>query len=176
VGRVSPVKGVDILAEGFLQVPGEDLRLKIYGVRAEDESLAPLNNKLRSFAQRDTRIELYPMLSLPDVLRAYQDLDLVAIPSVTLETGPLVLFEAHQLGVPVFGSGRLGHPKLVEVGGMVVDPNSPEGWRDALGIAAGEFRTGAWHERVARLRTAPKLKTMGDVAREMCGLYQAVTE
>jgi len=31
MGRVAPVKGVDILAQAFAQVGGNDLRLKIFG-------------------------------------------------------------------------------------------------------------------------------------------------
>jgi glycosyltransferase involved in cell wall biosynthesis len=168
---VTPVKGVDILTEGFLRVPGVDLRLKIFGVAASEKSLAGLNAKLESLARRDDRIELRPALPLQEVVGAYRELDLLAIPSITLETGPLVLFEALSMGVPVFGSSRLGHPSLLASCGMVVEPNSPAGWQAALEVAAREFRAGNWDERVARVRANANLKTMDDVAREMLQQY-----
>jgi glycosyltransferase involved in cell wall biosynthesis len=173
VGRVTPVKGVDVLADGFTRMQGSDIRLRIFGMAPDEPSLAPLNSRLSSMAASDPRIELHPKLSLSDVVRAYRGLDLVAIPSITLETGPLVLFEAMQMGVPVFGSDRVGHPSLLpQSGGMVVETNSPAGWQSALETAVDEFRSGTWHSRLERLASAPRLKSMGDVARDMKDRYR----
>jgi glycosyltransferase involved in cell wall biosynthesis len=172
IGRVTPVKGVDILAEGFSRVQGDDLRLKIFGFVKNEKNVGKLNDTLAALSSRDSRIELCPRLSLAEMAGVYSELDLIAIPSVWLETGPFVLFEALQMGIPVFGSNRLGHPRLLKNGGMVVEPNTADGWQKALSDAAKEFRTGQWEKRRENIRTQIKMDTMDDVAAEMaadCG-------
>jgi glycosyltransferase involved in cell wall biosynthesis len=171
VGRVTPVKGVDILAKAFTRVPGEDLRLVIHGMARSAIDAGPLDAELRQAALADRRIQLHPTLPLGEVAKAYGQFDLVAIPSVTLETGPLVLFEALQMGVPVFGSNKLGHLGLLESVGMVVTPNDVAGWQAALDLAAREFRSDAWAARLRRVRSMPKLPTMADVAMRMQSCY-----
>lgn len=167
IGRVTRVKGVEILAEGFSRVFGSDLKLQIYGYVAGEKTVGELNRKLETLARRDTRIELHPKLALQEIAEKYQRLDLVAIPSVTLETGPLVLFEALQMRVPVFGSNRLGHLGLLKENGMVVEPNTPAGWQQALVAAIGEFRNGLWNRRRENIAVGRKLQIMDDIAGEM---------
>jgi glycosyltransferase involved in cell wall biosynthesis len=172
IGRVTPVKGVDILAAGFSRVRGDDLRLRIFGVAANEKTVAALNNRLAALAQKDSRIELHPKLSLAEMITAYGALDLVVIPSVTLETGPLVMFEALQMGVPVFGSNRLGHLSVLKNSGTVVEPNTPGGWQTALTMAADEFRIGRWDTRREEIRRRVKLQTMNDVSEVMKEQYK----
>jgi glycosyltransferase involved in cell wall biosynthesis len=173
MGRVVPVKGVDMLAEAFAQIPGDDLRLKIFGWEGEDAAGA-FTKKLANLARRDSRIGLLPKLPLSAMADAYCAVDLVAVPSVWPETGPLVVFEALQMGIPVFGSNRLGHPELLEKGGAVISPNTRENWRAALQNAVDEFRAGRWEKRVEQVRAVSPVRTMLDVVGEMLALYQSV--
>jgi len=174
IGRVTRVKGMDILAEGFARVQADDLRLKIYGFAENEKTVATLNAALAALARRDSRIELRPKLPLAEMANAYAELDLVCIPSVWLETGPLVLFEALQMGVPVFGSNRLGHLSLLKEGGLIVEPNTAEGWRAALSRALDEYRNGQWNKRREWLSAQPNLRAMGDVAAEMAAHYHGI--
>ena len=65
------------------------------------------------------------------LLRQY---DLLAVPSRTFETGPLVVLEAFAAGVPVIGSNLGGVNELVrhEVNGLLVEPPALSGWVSAL--------------------------------------------
>jgi glycosyltransferase involved in cell wall biosynthesis len=176
IGRITPDKGVDILVEGFTRVPGNDLRLKIYGYVAGEKSVNRLNGRLESLARKDARIELHPRLPLAEMVRAYSELDLVAIPSVWLETGPLVLFEALQMGIPVFSSNRIGHLGLLKEVGVIVEPNTPRGWREALTRAANEHRNGDWDKRRMQICHLQNLRVMSEVATEMMSCYNTVLD
>jgi glycosyltransferase involved in cell wall biosynthesis len=176
IGRVTGVKGADILARGFSRVQGKDARLQIYGFVENERTVRRLNATLAALARRDSRIHLRPKLPFVEVVHAYAELDLVCIPSVWCETGPLVLFEALQMDIPVFGSNRVGHLGLLREGGMIVEPNTPDGWQAALTSALDEFRKGQWAKRREHIRTRLNLRSMDDVAAEMVAHYQAVTE
>ena len=131
VGRVVEVKGVHILMEGFSQMQADEARLRIVGWDTEHADL-PYARRIQDLAKADSRIELVPKQSFANTLAEYQRLDLLAIPSVCMETGPLTLLEALAVGVPVYGSNRIGQLNLLREHGRIVEPNTPDGWREAL--------------------------------------------
>lgn len=173
MGRVAPVKGVDILVEAFSRVAAQDAHLKVFGWEGPDVA-GKFTRRLAELARRDSRIELLSKLPLAAMTSAYSRIDLVAIPSVWPETGPLVLFEALQMGVPVFGTNRLGHPGLLSNGGQLVEPNTIESWRVALQEAVTEFRSGRWERRLNKVLAFGRVRSMGDVRTEMLALYRTV--
>jgi glycosyltransferase involved in cell wall biosynthesis len=175
VGRVVEVKGVHILMKGFSQMKADEARLHIVGWDTGHTDL-PYARCLQQLAQADSRIELVPKKSFADTLAEYQRLSLLAIPSVWMETGPLTLLEALTVGVPVYGSNRIGQLNLLREHGRVVEPNTPVGWQAALTDALKEFRDGKWVAHLERIHTKVKLRTMSDVAAEMAARYQTLLE
>ena len=175
IGRVTEVKGVHILMEGFSRMEGEEARLRIVGWES-DRADQPYARRLQEFAQADSRIELVPKKSFADTLAEYQRLSLLAIPSVWMETGPLTLLEALAIGVPVYGSNRLGQLNLLREHGRIVEPNTPAGWQAALTDALKEFRDGKWAAHHERIRATVKLRSMAEVAKENLAHYRKLTE
>jgi glycosyltransferase involved in cell wall biosynthesis len=172
VGRVTEIKGVHILMEGFSQMAADEARLRVVGWEPEQAD-RPYARRLQQLARADSRIELVPRKSFAGTLAEYQKLSLLAIPSICLETGPLALLEALAGGVPVYGSNRLGQLNLLREHGHVVEPNTAVGWRTALSGALEEFRSGEWSAYQERIRNTLILRTMADVATEMAACYNA---
>ena len=166
VGRVVEIKGVHILMEGFSRMAGEEARLRIVGWDTDHTNL-PYGRRLQQLAQADARIELVPKQSFAGTVEEYRKMSLLAVPSVSMETGPLTLLEALALGVPVYGSSRLGQLDILRKHGRIVEPNTPAGWHAALTDALKEFRNGKWAAHQERIRATVKLRSMADVAAEM---------
>jgi glycosyltransferase involved in cell wall biosynthesis len=174
IGRMTAIKGMHILMEGFSQTLGANARLRIVGWEPENAE-TPYSRQISELARRDKRINLIPRTGLAGTMAAYRKLDLLAIPSVCMETGPLTLMEALALGVPVYGSSRIGQLKLLQERGRIVEPNTPEGWRVALEEAYGLFQAGQWElERKRALGNGRPLRTMSEVAEEMASHYGKV--
>jgi glycosyltransferase involved in cell wall biosynthesis len=122
---------------------------------------------------------LVPKKSFNDTIVDYQQLSLLAVPSISMETGPLTLLEALALGVPVYGSNRIGQLHLLREHGRIVEPNTPDGWRSALADAFTQWTMddGRWTmEDSSRRRAVLPLRTMADVAKETLGHYRKLTE
>lgn len=109
IGRILPVKGVDLLIRAFRQVRGQ-AELSIYG--------APGSHAIHLEEHRDgdARITFrgsFDNNKLADVLNA---IDVLVVPSVWLENAPLVIQEAHLAGIPVITSNAGGMAELVSDG------------------------------------------------------------
>ena len=98
---------------------------------------------------------------------------MVAVPSQSMETGPLVVLEAFAAGLPVLGSALGGIADKVRDGvdGVLVSPFDNEAaWAGAL------QRLGDDVGQVARMARAVQFpRTMADVAAETDALYRDVT-
>ncbi len=169
VGRVVAEKGVHILAEAFTRLSAKEARLRIVGW-APDCAEQPYHRRLREMADRDCRIELVPKMPFQETIQQYRGFSLLAIPSVWLETGPLTLLEALAVGVPVYGSERIGQMEVLRKHGTVVAPNTPEAWCRVLEEAYQQWERGAWCRTGVPLR----VRTMSDVAGEMAVAYRQV--
>ena len=167
VGRVAAVKGVDIVIRAVRRIECERLRMQIIGWK--DTARDSYAKQVKRMADEDKRIELVAPLAHDDMIARYGDLSLVVIPSVWRETGPLVLFEALQTGVPVWTSRNMGQQELVEAQGRVIEPNTVDRWQSALQEAVDLFRRGQWSGRRVREQ---HVRTMADVAREMRNAYE----
>ncbi len=96
--------------------------------------------------RRDSRIDLTrrqcPNAEMPKV---YQAVSLLAVPSVSYETGPFVVREALARGIPVAASGTIGDPELVRrAGGWILAKNSVQEWRELLASCLAKFQAGQW--------------------------------
>lgn len=170
LARLDPTKGVDLLIEAVRSLPNAALELDVYGI-AQSEADGKYLSRLKSLAAGDRRIAFLPPVAAGQVVPLLRKYDAVAVPSLTLETGPLVVLEAFAAGVPVLGSNLGGIAELVvhEVNGLLVRPNSPEAWREALERLAWE--QGLLDRLRAGVRPA---RPMATVAGEMLDLYQRI--
>jgi glycosyltransferase involved in cell wall biosynthesis len=172
IGRYDPIKGVDVLMRAVAALPREcPISLVLYGTAAARDSgyLA----RLQTIAAADSRISLAGPLPRGALADFFASIDLLAVPSTWLETGPLVVYEAFAHQVPVLGSRLGGIAELVRDG--------KDGWL----VTAGDVT--AWHNKLLEIvegqATLPLLaspppasRTWDQVAVEMEAVYRAVAQ
>ena len=139
VGRLDPTKGVDVLVRAVRALPSADVELHVFGL-VQGAAATAYQRSIRALAADDRRIQFgapVPSDAVPALLAGY---DVLAVPSRWLETGPLVVLEAFQAGVPVVGSRVGGIGELVHDGedGLLVTPGSAADWSAALRRLAGD--------------------------------------
>jgi glycosyltransferase involved in cell wall biosynthesis len=133
IGRLNPVKGVDILLESLRLLRQKEINvsLTIIGIgRPKDhESIASfvIQHALSSFVKT---IQSQPRNQLA---MHYADSHLVVVPSRD-EALPTVVLEAMACGRPVVGTNVSGIDFLIQDGmtGIIVAPNSPSALANAL--------------------------------------------
>jgi glycosyltransferase involved in cell wall biosynthesis len=134
LGRLNEAKGAHVLVDAVLSSPDLPLLLDVYGI-VQDAPGSEYAQRLVSQSSHDPRIQfLAPVENskVPETLSSY---DAVAIPSLGMETGPLVVYDAFVMGVPVIGSRQGGIAELVshEINGLLVDPpQNVRAWSAAL--------------------------------------------
>jgi len=122
LGRVAPEKGIDVLLKA-LRLVKTRVELDIYGIRAEGDRGERKEDRGRVQAgggkreaggsrkpelrNPESRIRWLAPVKQEQVVETIRKYDALVVPSVWLETGPLVVLEAFAAGVPVIGS-RLG--------------------------------------------------------------------
>ena len=112
IGRLDPVKGVDILVQAMRHLPNnENLLLDIYGTGSHQYT-----NNLRSMVEGDRRIRLLGLLPEEQVYSKRAEMDLICVPSRCLETFSLVVAEAQAMEVPVIGSDSGGIAEQIRDG------------------------------------------------------------
>ena len=169
LGRLHPTKGLETLLRALAAVPDARLTLDVFGVLDGGDYA----RSLQTLAAADPRVKLCATVAndqVTSVLRAY---DLLAVPSLWLETGPLVVLEAFAAGIPVIGSKRGGIAELIEDGvdGLLVEPESIDAWATALRQLATDPAL------LERLRTGVRPpRPMTDVADDMLSLYDEILQ
>ena len=129
VGRVAKIKGCQLLVEAMKQIPAElQLELHIYGCK----DISPFCQQLYQTAGDDKRIVFHSLMPVEEVLKEYARLDVLCIPSIVFETGPLTLFEGIYSGCRVYGSTMIGQIELLRKYGTVVDDNTSEAWKNVF--------------------------------------------
>lgn len=133
LGRLEPIKGIQLLVEAFATLPNLPIELDIYGI-TQSESMTPFERQLRADIARDPRIQMRPPVPHKQVVSLLRQYDLLAVPSQWLETGPLVILEAFAAGVPVLGSNLGGIAEKVTNGvdGILLPSLDVHAWRVAL--------------------------------------------
>jgi glycosyltransferase involved in cell wall biosynthesis len=138
LGRWDRFKGLDILVQAVKNLPPKiPIELVIHGI-AQDEGY---RQKIIELIGSDRRIRIAEQLTREELPKALANYDLLAVPSQWLETGPLVVLEAHALSLPVIGSNLGGISELVRHGvdGWLVNShNDPQAWTEALALLASD--------------------------------------
>lgn len=131
LGRWDANKGIDILVKAVKDLPPEvPIELIIHGITQDEK----YRRQVLKLIQQDPRIRIEKQLSREELPQALTNYDILAVPSQWLETGPLVVLEAHALSLPVIGSNLGGIAELVKHGvdGWLVPANDISTWTEAL--------------------------------------------
>jgi glycosyltransferase involved in cell wall biosynthesis len=171
LGRLDPAKGAHLLIRAIRMRENLPVTLEVCGI-AQGEAGDVYLAKLRQLAGADIRITFNASLKAAQAIEHIGRHDILAVPSIGLETGPLVVLEAFAAGVPVLGSRLGGIEELVKDGinGLLVRSLTAEAWAVAIAEIA---REPARLERLRRGISPPR--SMDDVAGEMQGLYETMS-
>lgn len=128
IGAIAWQKGVHVLVEAVRGLDPRRFRVRIYG----DPSAFPeYAEHLRSIM--DERItEMKGRIPNDRAGWVLARSDVLAFPSLWLENSPVVIQEAHALGVPILASNVGAVPEKVGRGGTLVPPGDVEAWREAI--------------------------------------------
>jgi glycosyltransferase involved in cell wall biosynthesis len=170
IGRYDATKGLHVLVEAVRGIPAtEPIECHVWGSGASPEAMA-YRARIERLARGDARIRFHEAVA--DSREALAGVDVLAVPSVWMETGPLVVLEAFALGVPVVGSAIGGISERVRdgVNGVLVPHGDATALREAL-LALSRAP-----ERLADLgRGIGAVRTMDAVAAETLALYARLT-
>lgn len=168
VGRFDPLKGLDVLIDAAdltpLDVP---IEFHIWGSARTPQARA-YEAAIRTRAGRNPRIIFHGETARPS--EAYDAIDVLVVPSVCFETGPLVVLEAQAAGLPLVGSNIGGIPERVAHGenGLLVPPGDPAALSEALtGLARSPTK-------LHQLRPTGTSRTTADVARDTLATYDRI--
>jgi glycosyltransferase involved in cell wall biosynthesis len=166
-GLVARFKGVDLLVRTFVGVKGSNLLLKIYGnVIWEEKFLRELDG---CYAE-DARIQLMNRYDHADISAVMADIDVMVVPSTTLESYGLVVVESLAHGIPVIASDMVGSAfEFIRdgVNGAIFPTARPEELRRILEEVASDPETvERWRRRIA---PPPRLE---DEAYQLENLYR----
>jgi glycosyltransferase involved in cell wall biosynthesis len=166
IGRLEAVKGIDTLTDALSLLPNNlSVRLLVAGAGSDPRYLRSLHQA----AERDSRIRLIGPVAPLQVPQFLKSVDVVAVPSRWMETGPLVVHEAHAAGVPVLGADLGGISERIRhrVDGMLLPVDNPHAWASAIREILGDGQL------LARLRAnCGQARTTDNVASEMATLYR----
>ncbi len=140
VGRLIPVKGVDVLLRAVAL--DERMDLDIYGGGPDEAALRSLAGELGLVG----RVRFHGHVDEAALVELYPTFDVLAVPSVlvpnVLEQFGRVVVEAQASGVPVVASDCGALPDVVGDAGLLVPPGDPT----ALGASLTRFldESGLW--------------------------------
>jgi glycosyltransferase involved in cell wall biosynthesis len=136
IGVLSRFKGVDLLLRSFRQVASDGIALDVYGTVAGDELFRP---ELEAMVAADPRVRLLGRYDHEDLPAVMADIDVMVVPSTTLDSYGLVLVESLAHGVPVIASDMVGsayeHLRDGE-SGFVFPVERPERLRELIELIA----------------------------------------
>jgi glycosyltransferase involved in cell wall biosynthesis len=145
VGRLIPVKGVDVLLRALAL--DDRLDADLYGAGTEGATLEALATDLGLA----NRVTFHGHVDESALLEIYPTFDVLAVPSVpvpgVLEQFGRVVVEAQASGVPTVASATGALPDVVGAAGLLVPPGDPAALASALAQVLDE--PGLW-ERLRR--------------------------
>jgi glycosyltransferase involved in cell wall biosynthesis len=170
-GRCDEVKGVHLLVKAVKSLPSDyPVEVSFYGPYWDTQ----YGKDLLAIMRDDRRFKSPEVVPNSQMQARLSEADLCIVPSIWLETGPLVVLEAFAAGVPVVGSRLGGIAELVRDGtdGMLFAPGDSMDLSRIIQTLAGD------RARLSALkRGVHQPRTMSDVARDTAAVYeQLLTE
>ena len=170
IGRWLEPKGLNVLIEALEQLPEENpFHLKVIGVPGTNKVDIAYRDRIEKLVAGKSQYEFVSNQPRAAINEFYKGIDVLAVPSQLLETGPLVVLEANAWKVPIIGSDLGGIRELVhhQVNGLLVPHNDVGAWTDSLRkLAKDPAILQRFRENIGPVRT------MRDTAREMTDLYR----
>ncbi len=113
IGRIVPEKGIDVLLDCLKEVDNDIFELYVAAIKTENHLNYYHANKKLALNLNSVWKE---NLNSADVLNFIDEIDLLVVPSVWLETGPYVIYEALARKVPVLAFKKGGSVELIKNG------------------------------------------------------------
>ncbi|HYP39564.1 MAG TPA: glycosyltransferase [Chloroflexia bacterium] len=175
VGRIGREKGISVLIEALELLPKDTpFRFEVcsstFSARIRSSDQEELVCRLQKIAASDPRLVIRDHIGDSELQSVLAQWDAIVVPSLWLESGPLVVHEAFSVRTPVIGSDRGGIAELVEHGktGFLVPPNDAKALSEVLQLCAEQ------PELLRNLRAnIGKVRTTEEVADDMLRLYSA---
>ncbi|MCT0198167.1 glycosyltransferase [Synechococcus sp. CS-1325] len=164
IGRIEPVKGLHLLIQALTSIPVElGFTLDAYG----NGNNKPYLTGLHKLIKDHSNIRLHASIQPADVATTLSNYHCLLVPSLWLETGPLVVLEAFAMGLWVAGSNLGGILELCQgqPGCNLVQP-TVKSWRT--------FFLSTINQTKMKKRQKRHLRTYGDVADNLIDCYQEI--
>ena len=125
MGTIHRHKGVHILIEAFNRIKDPRVELKIFGDHLVDPDYFA---EVQAMAAHNPKIQFLGRYNNSDIGRILSEIDVLVVPSIWYEIGPLTIREAFAAKVPVIASRLGAMPDLVEDGirGLLVKPGDAD--------------------------------------------------
>jgi glycosyltransferase involved in cell wall biosynthesis len=170
LGRWDPVKGVDVVVRAMRSLPA-DIEVDLT-IRAVPGPLGESGYEagVRALASGDPRISIEGPVARSDLAATLAKYDALVVPSLWMETGPLVVLEAQAAGLFVLGARLGGIAELVDEGdaGEMVPAGNIAAWAKAI------ERLASRHRRGTLPRPSRQVRTISTAAAEMADLYRSL--
>lgn len=171
IGQLTPVKGVHLLLEAFLQAEKSaqrPMRLDIYGKANAAPSYL---EKLAQLASGSNNIKLHGAYDAADALKLLNRLDVVVVPSLWYENSPLVILESFAAKRPVIGTRVGGIAEVVQdnFNGLLFERGNAD---DLARVLLRVVDDPALLARLAR--NIPPPRTVEQDMSEMMAIYERV--
>jgi glycosyltransferase involved in cell wall biosynthesis len=170
LGSWNPGKGIDVVVRAMQLLPA-DLRvhLTVRTLRGGPEHQV-YEAGVRALAGNDPRVSFDGPVSRESVAAVMSAHDAIVVPSVLLETGPLVVLEAQAASIFVLGSRLGGIAELVDEndGGELVEAGDVAAWAEAIVSLVRKHAEG-------RLPAPTRaVRTISAAAADMAALYRSL--
>jgi len=125
MGTIHRHKGVHILVEAFNRVDCPEVELKVFGDPSVDTNYFA---EVQAQAAPNPKISFLGRYNNSDLGHVLSEIDVLIVPSIWHELGPLTIREAFAAKVPVIASKLGAMPDLVEdgVNGLLVKPGDAD--------------------------------------------------
>lgn len=172
IGTFSPNKGLTLAVQAIRLLPKSlKVRLTVHAPKSRDPEQSAYEGKVRSYAEEDSRIVFGPQLARSEIAQALSKHDVLVVPSVCLETGPLVVLEAQAVGLLVLGSRLGGIRELVRdhQEGELISASDAGAWAAAIARLASRM------EACPLQHFPQRVRSMTTVGAEMADLYASLS-
>lgn len=173
IGRVDRAKGFHILVEALELISSQDrCELHIFGGAQSQWDREYMKECLRSYRGKSKILE-HGHIPNDQLSSAFEQVDVLVLPSICIEVFGLAILEAFSSGRPVIVSKSGGPTELVRHGidGFVVERNDSEALAEAMQKFIDD--PGIIHSMAKQL---PHVKTMSEYVDEIKEVYSLVID